>query len=76
MTPALLPSVVMLPISPTIEIGHLRIALGGLSRQLLSLWRRKYRFPESWQEGRTTWLTSTDAVSDWLRSQAVTVRRL
>lgn len=68
-----LPSVVKLPISPIIEMGHLRITLAEPSRQLLSVWR-KSGFPQSWREGRQTFM-ATDTLSDWLRSQGVTVLR-
>jgi hypothetical protein len=70
-----LPQTVTLPISPTIENGHLRIALADPSRQVLSLWR-KSGFPQSWKEGPHMSITSTDAVARWLRCQGVTVRRV
>lgn len=69
-----LPSVVTLPASPTIETGHLRIALADPSKQVISLWR-KAGFPQSWREGRQSF-TATDAVANWLRCQGVTVRRV
>ncbi|TGQ47612.1 hypothetical protein [Mesorhizobium sp. M00.F.Ca.ET.216.01.1.1] len=69
-----LPSTVTLPISPIIEMGHLRIALADPSRQLLSVWR-KHGFPDGWREGRQAFI-ATDTVSNWLQGQGVTVRRI
>lgn len=70
-----LPRVVTLPLAPTIEMTHLRIAMNGASRSLISLWRKDRGFPVSWQEAEKTWISSTDAVADWLQCLGVTVRR-
>lgn len=68
-----LPSRVTLPAAPLLPGWHLRDALG-VSKQNLHQWRRDKGFPPFHREGRE-YLTSTDAVADWLRSHGVEVRR-
>lgn len=72
--PRALPARVTLPAAPLIGAAHLRIALGGVSRAVLSLWRAERGFPAGHREGREV-LTLTEAVADWCRANGTEVRR-
>lgn len=74
MRPHALPERVTLPPAPLIGAAHLRIALGGVSRAVLSLWRAERGFPQGHREGREVF-TLTDAVADWCRANGSEVTR-
>lgn len=67
-----LPQTVVLPAIPEIDHAALRDALGGPSRAVLCLWRRK-GFPLSRRVGRTS-MTATDAVAAWAVARGCAVR--
>ena len=68
-----LPSRVTLPAAPMIASWHLRDALG-ISKQVLSLWRKHHGFPGYHREGRDCF-TPTDAVAHWLCERGLKVVR-
>ena len=68
-----LPARVTLPSAPMMPAWHVRDALGA-SKQVLHLWRVRSGFPSFIRDGRD-YLTSTDAIADWLRAKGVEVVR-
>ena len=74
MRPHSLPAHVTLPAAPLIGASHLRLALGGVSRAVVSLWRAERGFPQGHREGREV-LTLTDAVAAWCVRNGAEVTR-
>lgn len=68
-----LPSRVTLPAAPMLPGWHLRQALG-VSKQVVSLWRKRQGFPPFHRDGREFY-TSTDALAEWLEKRNVRVVR-
>lgn len=72
---ARLPHVITLPAAATVQMDHLRVALGQPSRQVLHLWRRDQAFPLVHGKGADRFCI-TDQIERWARAQGSTVRRV
>ena len=68
-----LPARVLLPDAPVMAAWHVRMALGGASKQVVSTWRKRYGFPKSHRDGME-FFTSTAALADWLRARDCVVQ--
>lgn len=68
-----LPSRVTLPAAPLMAGWYVRDALR-VSKQVVSLWRKRQGFPPFHREGREFY-TSTDAIAEWLEARGVKVVR-
>jgi hypothetical protein len=68
-----LPNRVMLPDAAMLPSWHVRMAVGGVSKQVLGQWRKRYAFPHSYRDG-TQFYTSVDALVTWLRERNCVVQ--